>query len=93
MTSWPGASYLTWAHNFESRLTSIVNMVLYAVPYKGKAVTQLDKLIERIRARPPEASFSDVCRLLEAYGWVFNAKKGVMLISPSQEKGPRPSHW
>ena len=32
MTSWPGASYLICAHNFESGLTSIVNMVLYAVP-------------------------------------------------------------
>ena len=39
-------------------------------------MTQLDKLIERIRARPPEASFSDVHRLLEAYGWTFKRQKG-----------------
>ena len=51
-------------------------MVLYAVPYKGKAVTRLDNLIERIRARPPEASFSDVRRLLESYGWVHKSQRG-----------------
>ena len=51
-------------------------MVLYAVLCKGKAVSQLDKLIERIRARPPEASFSDVRRLLESYGWVLKGRKG-----------------
>ena len=39
-------------------------------------MTQLDKLIERIRARPPEASFSDVRRLLESYGWVLKRQKG-----------------
>jgi predicted RNA binding protein YcfA (HicA-like mRNA interferase family) len=51
-------------------------MVLCAVPYNGKAVTQLDKLIQRIRARPPEASFSDVRRLLESYGWVLKRQTG-----------------
>ena len=51
-------------------------MVLYAVPYKGEAVTQLDKLIQRIRSRPPEASFSDVRRLLETYGWVLKRQTG-----------------
>ena len=54
----------------------VKNMVLYAVPYKGKAVTQRDKLIERIRARPPEASFSDVRRLLESHGWTFKRQEG-----------------
>ena len=39
-------------------------------------MTQLDKLIERIRARPPEASFSDVRRLLETYGWVLKRQTG-----------------
>jgi predicted RNA binding protein YcfA (HicA-like mRNA interferase family) len=28
-----------------------------------------DKLIERLRARPPEMSFEDVRRVLEAFGW------------------------
>lgn len=32
-------------------------------------MTRLEKLIERIRARPPEADFADVERLLEAFGW------------------------
>ncbi len=39
-------------------------------------MTRHDKLIERIRARPPEASYSDVKRLLEAYGWVLKPLKG-----------------
>ena len=39
-------------------------------------MTQLDKLIERIRARPPEASFSDVRRLLETYGWDLKRQTG-----------------
>ena len=39
-------------------------------------MTQLDKLIERIRARPPEASFSDVRRLLETYAWVLKRQTG-----------------
>ena len=39
-------------------------------------MTQLDKLIKRICARPPEASFNDVRRLLEAYGWVLKRQKG-----------------
>ena len=64
-------------------------MVLHAVPCKGKAVSQLDKLIERIRARPPEESFSDVRRLLEAYGWVLKGQKEATPISPSQGNGPQ----
>ena len=39
-------------------------------------MTRRDKLIERIRARPPEADFSDVRRLLEAFGWVLAREKG-----------------
>ena len=32
-------------------------------------MSQLEKLITRIRARPPEADFADVEKLLEAFGW------------------------
>ena len=39
-------------------------------------MTQLDRLIQRIRARPPEARFSDVRRIIEAYGWVLNRQSG-----------------
>jgi predicted RNA binding protein YcfA (HicA-like mRNA interferase family) len=39
-------------------------------------VTQLDKLIEKIKARPVEADFADVRRLLEAHGWNQNRQKG-----------------
>lgn len=39
-------------------------------------MTQHDKLIDRIRARPTEASFGDVRRLLEAFGWVLAREKG-----------------
>lgn len=39
-------------------------------------MSQLDKLIERIRRRPPEANFDDVRRLLEAFGWTMARQKG-----------------
>jgi predicted RNA binding protein YcfA (HicA-like mRNA interferase family) len=36
----------------------------------------LDKSIERIKARPSEADFNDVRRVLEAFGWVQARQKG-----------------
>ena len=39
-------------------------------------MTQLDRLIHRIRARPPEARFSDVRRILEAHVWVLKRQTG-----------------
>ncbi len=36
----------------------------------------LDKLIERIRARPPEADFTDVRQVLVAFGWVLDRERG-----------------
>jgi predicted RNA binding protein YcfA (HicA-like mRNA interferase family) len=40
------------------------------------AMTSLEKLIERIRARPPRARFGDVQALLEEYGWRKDREKG-----------------
>jgi antitoxin HicB len=37
---------------------------------------QPDKLISKIRARPPEANFDDVRNLLEAFGWQRANEKG-----------------
>jgi predicted RNA binding protein YcfA (HicA-like mRNA interferase family) len=39
-------------------------------------VTRREKLIERIRARPPEADFDDVRRVLEAFGWTLARERG-----------------
>ena len=39
-------------------------------------MTRLDKLIERIKARPPEADFGDVVRLLEAFGYERKRQEG-----------------
>lgn len=39
-------------------------------------MNQRDKLIRRIRARPPEAKFEDVHRLLEAFGYRIAGRKG-----------------
>lgn len=39
-------------------------------------MTQLVKLIQRLRARPPEARFNDVRRVMEAYGWEFDRQSG-----------------
>lgn len=35
-----------------------------------------EKLIERIKARPPEADFRDVMRLLEAFGYERKRQEG-----------------
>lgn len=39
-------------------------------------MSQIEKLIERIRARPPQADFEDVCKLLEAFGWKLARERG-----------------
>ena len=39
-------------------------------------MTQFDRLVARILARPPEAEFRDVRRLLEAYGWDLDRVRG-----------------
>ena len=39
-------------------------------------MTRLDKLIDRIRARPPKADFSDVKTVLIAYGWERRRQRG-----------------
>jgi len=39
-------------------------------------VSRRDKLIERIRARPPEADFDDVRKLLERFGFAVAGGKG-----------------
>lgn len=39
-------------------------------------MTQTAKLIERVRARPPRARFSDVQSLLEAFDWELGRERG-----------------
>jgi len=39
-------------------------------------MSPLEKLIARIRARPPEADFDDVRALLEAFGWRLDRERG-----------------
>ena len=39
-------------------------------------VTQLEKLIARLRRRPPEADFHDIRQLLEACGWTLDRETG-----------------
>lgn len=39
-------------------------------------MSQREKLIARIRQRPPQAEFSDVEHLLELFGWTCARKKG-----------------
>ena len=38
-------------------------------------MAKLDKLIAKIKARPAEADFADVRRLLEAHGWVLKRQE------------------
>lgn len=39
-------------------------------------MTKRDKLIQRIRQRPPAATFDDVRSLLEMFGWTHARTKG-----------------
>lgn len=39
-------------------------------------MSRREKLIEKIRARPPEADFKDVRRLLEMHGWRLDRERG-----------------
>jgi len=49
-------------------------------------MTRLEKLIERIKARPPEADFGDVQRLLESFGYEKRRQEGshVAFKKPSE---------
>lgn len=49
-------------------------------------MTKHDKLIDRIRARPPEADFDDVEQLLKAYGWTIDRQRGshVTFVKPGE---------
>lgn len=49
-------------------------------------MTRLDKLVEKIRRRPPEADFGDVRKLLEAHGWTFDRQEGshTYFVKPKQ---------
>jgi predicted RNA binding protein YcfA (HicA-like mRNA interferase family) len=38
-------------------------------------MTKREKLVERIRARPPQAGFEDVRRVLEMYGWTMRSPR------------------
>lgn len=60
--------------------------------YHDARMTQLAKLEERIRARPPKARFDDVQRLLEAYGWRVAREKGshVAFVKDGEQMLPFP---
>ena len=55
-----------------------------------------DKLIEKIRRRPSEADFSDVCRLLELFDWKLDRQRGshVMFVKAGERTitVPKSSH-
>jgi predicted RNA binding protein YcfA (HicA-like mRNA interferase family) len=41
-----------------------------------EAVAQVEKLLEKLRRLPPEADFSDVEQVLEAFGWLHDRDRG-----------------
>ena len=43
-------------------------------------MSQIEQLKEKLRARPPEARFSDVRKLLELNGWEKRRQKGSHVI-------------
>lgn len=44
-------------------------------------MSRRDKLVAKIRARPPEAEFTDVQRLLEGFGWALRGETGSHAVS------------
>ncbi len=44
----------------------------YGWYYKAGGMTQREKLIERMRRRPSDMSFDDVCKVLEEFGWTLD---------------------
>lgn len=43
-------------------------------------MSQLEKLKDKIRARPPEARFDDVRKLLEAFGYEAQRQRGSHVV-------------
>jgi len=43
-------------------------------------LSDIDKIIELLRRRPPEAGYEDVRRLLEAFGWTQKRQTGSHVI-------------
>ena len=43
-------------------------------------MTKRDKLIEKIKARPAEASFADVHALMKDFGWRIDREKGSHVV-------------
>lgn len=39
-------------------------------------MTQLEKLVAKLKARPPEARVSDVVKVLLAFGWELRSQEG-----------------
>lgn len=51
-------------------------------------MTQRERLIARIRARPPEADFEDVRRLLEDFGWRLARQRGSHVTFTKEGESP-----
>jgi predicted RNA binding protein YcfA (HicA-like mRNA interferase family) len=51
-------------------------------------MTRREKLIDRIRARPPQARFSDVQALLEEEGWRKDREKGSHVTFVKDDEPP-----
>lgn len=50
-------------------------------------MTRHEKLVDRIRARPPEADDRDLETLLKAYGWLLDRQTGshVPFVKPGEQ--------
>lgn len=57
-------------------------------------MSRRDKLIERIRQRPPTAKFDDVRLIFEAYGWTHDRTSGShqLFTKPGERTLPVPVH-
>ncbi len=51
-------------------------------------MTKFDKLVARIKARPPEADFGDVEKLLRGYGWSHGRQSGSHVAFVKEGQAP-----
>lgn len=78
---------MPWRGQRHGRPVATTIDMQYHIRYRlGAAMSQRDKLVARIRARPPEADFGDVRALLEEFGWTLQRERGshVIFVKPGE---------
>lgn len=67
-------------------MATTIDAQYYMRYHSDAAMSQRDRLVARIRARPPEADCGDVRALLEEFGWTLRRERGshVTFVKPGE---------